>query len=538
MIEYTIYTKAGGHLSKRIELQPDGSIKSDASECRMAHGKAKRAFAVNMQDFAGSIAALRDDQAIGLGRIQVDATRVTVVTKSRLNGAADTIARSATYIDYAPGQPALALGDLDTKGMPQPVANRLASLGGFWSALVSVVPELSAAGRVVRASTSAGLYRTDTEETIPGSNGLHAYFAVSDGADIVRFLRALHERCWLAGLGWYMLGASGQLLERSIIDPMVGQPERLVFEGGPIVIPPVEQDKEQRRPVHFEGKELDTLAAAPPLTVIEKAKIAKLKAEQKQTLAPAVAKARGEFIARQAGQIAKRTGMSLADAKLVVNRQCEGILRPCVVLPFDDDELAGKTAGDVLADPDRFVGETLADPLEGIAYGRGKAKIMRRDDGTPWVHSFAHGRTCYELKYDAKAVLAEIYAIDPQHAVATFIRLALLSDLAEDETDMIRDKVAVRSGTKTLTIKRMLKLAFARQQSDAKAAEREHAAYDDPRPTIAAPAVDAPWMPVIETIYDAVDLKQRRPPCRNVNGVMVKVRLRTEPPDNAFSTAN
>ena len=80
------------------------------------------------------------------------------------------------------------------------------------------------------------------------------------------------------------------------------------------------------------------------------------------------------------------------------------MLRPDIVLPFDDPELAGCTVGDVLADPERFEGETLADPLEGVGYGRCGAKIMRRADGTPWIHSFAHGRTIYELKHDAAAV--------------------------------------------------------------------------------------------------------------------------------------
>jgi len=36
-----------------------------------------------------------------------------------------------------------------------------------------------------------------------------------------------------------------------------------------------------------------------------------------------------------------------------------------VVLPFDDDDLAGCTVADVLADPERFEGATLADPIEG-----------------------------------------------------------------------------------------------------------------------------------------------------------------------------
>jgi hypothetical protein len=38
--------------------------------------------------------------------------------------------------------------------------------------------------------------------------------------------------------------------------------------------------------------------------------------------------------------------------------------------------------GDVLADPDRFVGATLADPQEGVEYGTGKAKVMQRPDGS------------------------------------------------------------------------------------------------------------------------------------------------------------
>ena len=75
-------------------------------------------------------------------------------------------------------------------------------------------------------------------------------------------------------------------------------------------------------------------------------------------------------------------------------------------LPFDDEEFAGCTVGDVLADPARFEGATLADPLEGVDYGTCKARIMRRGDGTPWINSFAHGRTVYELKHNSSTVRA------------------------------------------------------------------------------------------------------------------------------------
>ena len=66
------------------------------------------------------------------------------------------------------------------------------------------------------------------------------------------------------------------------------------------------------------------------------------------------------------------------------------------------------TVGDVLDDPARFVGETLADPIEGVEDGRCKAKVMWDGVGPPFIHSFAHGHAVYRLRYDAAAVRARI----------------------------------------------------------------------------------------------------------------------------------
>ncbi len=79
------------------------------------------------------------------------------------------------------------------------------------SALASVVPELGHCACVVRRSTSTGLSNADTGERYPGSEGLHIYVLVADGADIPRALQAWHDRCWLAGFGWSMVGAGGAL---------------------------------------------------------------------------------------------------------------------------------------------------------------------------------------------------------------------------------------------------------------------------------------------------------------------------------------
>ncbi len=254
--EITGFAKADGPLTKRISLDASGKIVSDGSACVMNAGVACRVTLNGMADLASLIGRLESNHAIALGVLRFDvADRAQITTKNRLNGHVrpDLIARTTDYIHYRQDQRAICLLDYDTKGMPADVAARIKSVGGFGAALVSAIPELATVARVMRRSTSAGLFRSDTQEKLSGSNGLHAYVEVKDGADIERFLRVLHDRCWLAGLGWMMVGAGGQLLERSIVDRMVGAPERLVFEGPPLLAPPLAQDAESRRPIATEG---------------------------------------------------------------------------------------------------------------------------------------------------------------------------------------------------------------------------------------------------------------------------------------------
>jgi hypothetical protein len=407
--------------------------------------------------------------------------------------------------------------------------------------LLTVLPALSDVARVTRRSTSAGLSRADTGEALPGSDGVHVYVEEKDGADSERFLKTLHDRCWLAGLGWMMVSASGSLLERSIIDRMVGGSERLAFEGGPVLVPPLQQDKESRRPVAVAGVALDTAAMCPPLTTVERVRLDQLKAKEREWLGPETRKAREAFIERQAGKLVDRTGMSASAARQVIVRKCEGVLRPDVELPFDDEELAGCTVGDVLADPARFEGETLADPLEGVEYGRCKAKIMRQDDGTPWIHSFAHGRTIYKLKHDAASMRKAMEAAAKEDVVATFTRLAVGADLDAVELDGLRRLAKEISGVGLRVIDSALKAAQQQQAaSNARATRSRQAALrQDPRPQIPAPFPDEPWLPVMAAINEVVGkVPTIRPPVRNIDDDTTRVRKLPVPNMHAFTNAN
>ena len=153
---------------------------------------------------------------------------------------------------------------------------------------------------------------------------------------------------------------------------------------------------------------------------------------------------------------------------------CRSTIRTCLAAPSPT----------CLRTPHAFEGETLADPLEGVDYGRCVAKIMRRSDGTPWIHSFAHGRTIYELKLNAAAVRKAMEAAAKSDVAKTFCRLAVDADLDAEELEELRQLAKKLSGIGLGVIDSML--TAARQKHNARRADetrnRQQAARRDPRP--------------------------------------------------------
>ena len=113
----------------------------------MARGAARRAWSNSCEQFGDLICSLDERSAVALGALQPDlADEVTVVTKNKLhqmNGTAvNFICRTADHIAYRNGQPALALIDVDTKGMPAQVRGKIEAAGGMMAAIAAVMPEL------------------------------------------------------------------------------------------------------------------------------------------------------------------------------------------------------------------------------------------------------------------------------------------------------------------------------------------------------------------------------------------------------------
>ena len=535
----TFFTTSKGILTKRLSYNVDKkSVDKDSKECRMTHG---RAISVQIDGVAGlniAINKLNSTQAIASGMLRngLD-VEVTVTTKKdkleKFKDAAHIVARTGDFIFHRPGQPALALFDLDLKGIPAEVAARVSN---FWEALLSVLPGLRGAARVIRRSTSAGLRHHNTGEEFADSGGMHIYVIVKNGDDVERFLKDFHERAWLHGMGWYIVGRAGQLLDRSVIDRTVGRPERLIFEGPPVVELPLEQDQESRRPIAIEGEIVDTLAICPPLSIAEKSKVDELKAKQAQLLDPERAKVRAVFTDEQTKRLIKR-GVSAIDAARAVARWCEGILLPDVLLTFEDSDIGKVTIADILADPERFVGEAMADPLEGVSYGPSCAKVMQRPDGTLWINSFAHGRTVYEIKFDARAVQAKIEAAG-ENAAAVFVEFAMRAWLDDLEAEKLLILAAKLGGVNKTTIKASLKSARqkANEQHARQERQRRTAARLDPRPSIGVPLNDEPWLPEMQILDDILGKSTAaKPPMRNIDDGVGRPRRIVVPKTHAFT---
>ncbi len=407
--EITAFEKHGGVLSKRIWLDNNGKVVSDGSACVMTRGTARRVQISDIRAYQDVVNSCSPTEALALGKLRDGLpAKVRVVTADKLNGANDpaTIARTKDFLIFERDEGGLVLLDFDPKGMSEVVAQQFNECGGLFGALCTVLPALETVALAERQSTSSGLRNAETGETFPHSGGKHLVIPLLNAADIPRFLSDLHDRCWLCGFGWGIVSAAGSFLERSIVDKSCGSPERLIFEGAPIVEPPLVQAA--REVIAHEGSILDTMLCAP-LTDSEREALQKLVSAEKHRLLPERQAARSAWSVNHIERLISR-GIPETEARAQVDRWIDHHeLTDAFELPFDKRELAGTTVADVFANPERFVNETMADPLEGPAYGRGKAILYRRANGSLFVNSFAHGGMTYELTANQKTANESVF---------------------------------------------------------------------------------------------------------------------------------
>lgn len=480
-VTFTIARKAGdGLLSKRITLGDDGKPVSDGSPCRMWAGTARRVVVGSASEVADIINGMDSSEALILGDHIAEAEQIRLAKDAEANSAAGIYGRTTKTFVYREQQPGLILLDHDRKGMPAAVEARIKELGGPVAAIDHLLGGLDQFAHIYRPSTSTGIYNKETGEEFPAGGGFHIYLVAEDAADSPRALRALHVRALNSGLGWGVIAGRGRFLVRSVIDIMVGSPERLAFEGGALVEPPLAQNLTKRAAVAHEGRMIDTRAAFPDPTPEEAREFARLVEAERQRLKPEEAKAKEEA----AAAIAEKRGIRIERARVIVATSDAGELVSYDSVIFDDPELGEVEVADILADPDRYHGETLSDPLEGPEYGTGKAKLYSNGGGDVRVNSMAHGGQRFKLGHSYDYISIEI---DNAGEVAVE-RLAELLPAAATLTPVQRERLLARAGkvakVGNTTVKETVKEALGRadiERRERRARKaRAEAGLDDP----------------------------------------------------------
>jgi hypothetical protein len=480
MIHFTTIESSTGAITKVISKQPDGSMFSDGSICRVVRGRAFRRSVADEGEFAALINAMPANTAVVMGQLRADLPDavdvVPVATLARTAPQAlPTIARTREFLGYDKKSTVWLLVDVDGKYLTAPIIAALEALAAgeprvtddprftlaatVLAALNKLFPGIAAAGIVMRRSTSAGIVDTETGTPCLGKEGFHIYLKVADGTDVRRALRSMHDRLFLCGLSWIDLGRAGQYLERSIVDRAVGGPEHLAFEGAPSVLPPLRQDPQQRVPLYRSGAAIETRAIIPPF--IRDTELARIKRQLKGALSAQRAEVQAAYRSERVAELVNQ-GVSEPTARRSVDRALTDgmpVLDPYQILQFDDPDLGDVMVADVLQDPERYVGQTLADPFEGVAYGRCKALVMRKREGGWFINSFAHGGIRYDLKYDVVHLRQAIEALDIAQQPEAFARLYLLADLSAVELEQLRRDIASRCGIGLRTLAALMKAA-------------------------------------------------------------------------------
>jgi Virulence-associated protein E len=192
------------------------------------------------------------------------------------------------------------------------------------------------------------------------------------------------------------LNKRGNPLDRSIVDISVAGAERLVFEGKAILGEGLRQ--EEREPEVSEGEVFDTSRVT--ISIEDMLRVLEIKEGAKAAIKGEAARVRATF---------EKDWLASGATKRDLEQLDRGYLTPGAPLTFE--KLGVATVGDVLANPEKYVDQTLADPIEGVSYGANTARVLKGfHDGELFVNSFAHGGIVYQLRHDAATIRTKIEA--------------------------------------------------------------------------------------------------------------------------------
>lgn len=380
-------------LSKSFSLAADGAL-ARKNGGNLSEGFSETRRIADMSEFAALLSGLKPNHALMFGLFEHD--NATVLSKEkaeRHKGPGPIVTRTRDCVSW-PAGPAFLMCDYDPTATSEPLTG-----GELLERLFEAAPALRDAPHVTRPSASSCVYRKSDGAELRGERGRRIYVAVKDGRDIERASKVLQARLWLDGHGYYAVSKSGALLDRTLIDGAVYQPERLDFAGGAACGEGLEQRLPAPEVFNLCAEFLDTVAALPNLSGEEHKRLEEIKAEARKEMEGAAGAAREDWIAKRVGEFgatldepdeAKR-GQRIASYEQTCRAAIEdGRLFGDYEIVLDDGKRV--TVGEILDAPTKYHNRKTLDPLEpDYDGGRAVGWLNLRAKGRPYLKSYAHG---------------------------------------------------------------------------------------------------------------------------------------------------
>lgn len=372
-----------------------------STSANITSGTVERRIVRGLGEFAELLVGLNTSQALVYGVAPRASMRLMTNTAWHAAGCPDdAVARTRKGFSWNARQPSVLMLDVDAPSDGSDPLDRDALV----AAIRAACPGLADARMLHWPSSSSFIVDAESGEEISGLRGQRLYLLVLDAADIERAGAALAARLWHAGHGRIEVSKSGALLERTLVDTSVWQPERIDFASGAHCAAPLEQRRGD--PVLIDGgaEWIDTRIALPDLTTAERAQVDARKRAAKAAV-------RGESEAAKDAWIEDRVRDSLTRnpsvepdvARAQARRAIEGgVLGGDFVLNVEGEQV---TVLEVLDHPERYHRKRTLDPIEPGYDGGREVGMLLLHDGRPRLRSFAHGGATYRLERQPERVL-------------------------------------------------------------------------------------------------------------------------------------
>ncbi|MBO1520641.1 hypothetical protein [Oceanisphaera pacifica] len=361
----------------------DGELKSKPA-ANMSAGSVEVKHVSGATEFAELVKSLNHDQALCFGRIEKDAAKVLSKKRFAETGEPlDTVTRSLEYFTFPKAAGVLVL-DYDPQEGTEPLTKEQ-----WLAALYKACPALERAGAVYWVSSSSHIYEGETERR--GVSGQRLWVMVQDASDITRAGKALYQRLWLAGHGYFEISRAARFLSRTIIDESVWNANGLDFASGADCEAPLRQLRGE--PEVIDGVSFDT-TVIKDLTGSELEALAEMKEEYKKELQPKVEEAHAEYIKEIVRKIPDSQGRN--DAREQIARALnDNVLTGNFEILLADRRAV--TIGQMLDNPSEYHLAKTLDPLEPEYDNYKQTGILYLIGGRPNLYSHAHGGQNFKL---------------------------------------------------------------------------------------------------------------------------------------------